>query len=110
MSAARGRTGCAAVRTVQARTKTLGNALSPLRSSAVRVRDAKWYRDVADLKREQPFCVKHLERGQQVVATQTDHIVPVVKGGANDRSNLQRLCDDCHEAKTLTEHGARYVY
>jgi 5-methylcytosine-specific restriction protein A len=110
MSAARGRTGCAAIRTVQARTRTLGPALVSVTSRNTRVRDAKWYRVEAALKREQPFCVKHLERGEQVVATQTDHIVPLIKGGTNDRSNLQRLCDDCHEAKTLTEHGARYVY
>lgn len=110
MSAARGRTGCAAIRTVQARTKPLGHALSPLRSSAIRTRDARWYRDVAELKREQPFCVKHLERGEQVVATQTDHKIPLVLGGSNHSSNLQRLCDECHEAKTLGEQGARYVY
>ena len=110
MSAARGRTGCAAVRTVQARTKTLGHALSPLTSRNQRVRNAQWYRDDAALKREQPFCVKHLERGEQVVATQTDHKIPLVQGGTNHRSNLQRLCDDCHEAKTLTEQNVRYVY
>lgn len=110
MSAARGRTGCAAIRTVQARTKPLGNALSPLKSRAVRVRNAQWYRDDAELKRQQPFCVKHLERGEQIVGTQTDHIVPLVLGGTNHRSNLQRLCDECHEAKTLEEQGKRYVY
>jgi 5-methylcytosine-specific restriction protein A len=74
------------------------------------VRDAQWYRDDAQLKREQPFCVKHLERGEQVVATQTDHIKPLIEGGTNHRSNLQRLCDECHEVKTLAEQNARYVY
>lgn len=110
MSVARGRTGCAAIRTVQARIKTLGKPLSPLQSRQTRTRNAQWYRDVAQLKREQPFCVKHLERREQVVATQTDHRVPLVLGGTNHKSNLQRLCDACHEEKTLDEQGARYVY
>jgi 5-methylcytosine-specific restriction endonuclease McrA len=51
-----------------------------------------------------------LERGEQVVATQTDHKKPLMQGGTNARSNLQRLCDECHEAKTLTETSTRYVY
>lgn len=110
MSAARGRTGCAAVRTVQARTRRLGPALVSANSRNIRTRDAQWYRDVADLKREQPFCVKHLERGEQVVATQTDHKKPLIEGGTNDKSNLQRLCDSCHTAKTTAEQGSRYVY
>lgn len=110
MSAARGRTGCAAIQTVQARTRKLGSRLVSATSRNVRVRDAKWHIDVADLKRRQPFCVKHLERGEQVVATQTDHIVPLINGGANDKSNLQRLCDDCHEDKTRAEQQKRYVY
>jgi 5-methylcytosine-specific restriction protein A len=88
----------------------LGHALSPLKSRNVRVRDANWYLTEADLKREQPFCVKHLALGEQVVATQTDHIVPLVQGGSNDRSNLQRLCTTCHEAKTATEQQQRHAY
>lgn len=110
MSVARGRTGCAAIRTVQARTRTLGPALVSVSSRQTRVRDARWYLDVADLKRRQPFCVKHLERGEQVVATQTDHVKPLIAGGTNDRSNLQRLCDDCHDAKTNAEQRTRHAY
>lgn len=110
MSDARGRTGCAAIRTVQARTRTLGHSLASVKSSAVRTRTAQWYRDVAQLKRDEPFCRDHTKRGEHVVAVETDHIVPLVRGGSNERSNLQRLCLDCHRAKTASEHDARYVY
>jgi 5-methylcytosine-specific restriction endonuclease McrA len=28
-----------------------------------------------------------------------DHIVPIVRGGTSDRTNLQPLCDPCNRAK-----------
>lgn len=31
---------------------------------------------------------------------ETDHVVPLSKGGENDFSNLQTLCHDCHEKKS----------
>jgi 5-methylcytosine-specific restriction protein A len=33
-------------------------------------------------------------------ATQVDHVIALVNGGADDDSNRQSLCDDCHKAKT----------
>lgn len=38
---------------------------------------------------------------------ETDHIVPLHRGGSNDWSNLQSLCKECHKAKTAAEaaHG-----
>ena len=38
---------------------------------------------------------------------QTDHIVSLEAGGSNDDSNLQSLCNDCHEAKTTQEASKR---
>lgn len=32
-----------------------------------------------------------------------DHIVPRFRGGSNDSANLQRLCRDCHYAKSQRE-------
>lgn len=38
---------------------------------------------------------------------QCDHIIPLWNGGADAMSNLQTLCDQCHDAKTATEAAAR---
>lgn len=38
---------------------------------------------------------------------QIDHIVPREQGGSNEDSNLQPLCNACHEAKTAAETKAR---
>ena len=98
------------IRTLPPRTRALQAGIATVRSREVRTRTAQWYRDVAELKREQPFCVTPAARGEQVVATQTDHVVPLVQGGTNDKRNLQRLCDACHGAKTAAEQDKRFVY
>lgn len=39
-----------------------------------------------------------------------DHVVPLAKGGTDEMSNLQALCDgpgSCHERKTITENGGK---
>jgi len=36
-------------------------------------------------------------------STQVDHIVPLCKGGTDIRSNLQGICDQCHEEKTAKD-------
>lgn len=35
-------------------------------------------------------------------AEHVDHILPLRRGGTNDRSNLQALCASCHSRKTAT--------
>lgn len=32
-----------------------------------------------------------------------DHIVPIVDGGTDRRSNMRRCCQGCHKAKSATE-------
>jgi 5-methylcytosine-specific restriction protein A len=38
---------------------------------------------------------------------ETDHIVPLHKGGKDEWSNLQALCVSCHRAKTAREASDR---
>jgi len=44
------------------------------------------------------MCKCKLPRGEK-----TDHIVPLCFGGKNDKTNLQSLCGNCHNEKTLDE-------
>lgn len=57
----------------------------------------------AALFQRQPLCVECERHGVVTIATQRDHIKPLAEGGADDESNEQALCDDCHEAKSLAE-------
>lgn len=38
---------------------------------------------------------------------ETDHVVPLHRGGKDEWSNLQSLCKECHAAKTAREAGDR---
>ncbi len=50
-----------------------------------------------------PLCVECDKRGIVRLATQRDHVVALTNGGADDDSNVQGLCDECHEEKSLGE-------
>lgn len=50
-----------------------------------------------------PLCVECKRLGKVTLATQRDHIKPLAEGGADDDSNVQGLCHDCHEDKSLAE-------
>lgn len=47
------------------------------------------------------WCNRHLDFEEMTI----DHIVPVSKGGTNQKRNLQILCDDCHVMKTKQDTG-----
>ena len=36
-----------------------------------------------------------------------DHVVPLAKGGADDESNFQSLCERCHDRKSNDDRGFR---
>lgn len=50
-----------------------------------------------------PLCVECSRLDLIAVATQRDHITPLAEGGADDDTNVQGLCDACHEGKSLAE-------
>ena len=52
---------------------------------------------------EEPFCRHCLESGERVKAVEVDHIVPLSRGGGEERSNKQALCKLCHDAKSKLE-------
>lgn len=63
------------------------------------------------LLREEPLCRICRERGRKPprVAIIADHIISIAKGGAiHDVANLQPLCLQHHQEKTLTEQGKRF--
>jgi len=57
----------------------------------------------ADLFQRDPLCAECSRHGRVTLATQRDHIKPLAEGGADDETNEQGLCDDCHEEKSLAE-------
>lgn len=50
-----------------------------------------------------PLCAECERAGRVRLATQRDHVIALTDGGADDDSNVQGLCDPCHEEKSLGE-------
>ncbi len=50
-----------------------------------------------------PLCVECQRLGRVRAATQRDHIKPLADGGVDDESNVQGLCDECHDIKSKLE-------
>lgn len=51
----------------------------------------------------EPLCRACHSVGRVTLATERDHIVPLSEGGADEPSNIQPLCGECHKEKTLAE-------
>ncbi|MCA8079932.1 HNH endonuclease [Burkholderia cepacia] len=65
---------------------------------------SNWERTRAEImKRDKALCQSCLRAGRVVLATSVDHIVNRAEGGTDDHSNLEALCDKCHNAKTAKE-------
>lgn len=57
--------------------------------------------------RRHPFCVQCLASGVVSAGEEVDHVVPILKGGADTEENMQTLCRECHEKKTRDDLGWR---
>jgi 5-methylcytosine-specific restriction protein A len=57
----------------------------------------------AVMKRDCYLCQPCKAAGRLTLATQCDHKVPMAEGGTDEDTNLQAICDACHEAKTKAE-------
>ena len=57
------------------------------------------------LTRDSHLCQACLSLNRVTPANQVDHIVPRAKGGSDDLSNLQSICELCHKSKTIRDNG-----
>ena len=71
------------------------------RAAPKRMRGRAWMTLRAQVLSEEPVCYACGRLG--VAADYVDHIVALVDGGTDDRSNLHRICRDCSKHKTALE-------
>lgn len=101
------------VRTLSARTAKLAPLINNVRvrdASNKRLRGYPLMRVNAEMMRQQPFCMECLKCGIERVGVVTDHIIPIEDNGPDTFANRQRLCKECHDAKTAAENGQRHNY
>lgn len=55
------------------------------------------------MRRDNHLCQVCIANGVMTPATAVDHIVNKADGGTDEPSNLQAICDPCHEVKTAAE-------
>lgn len=68
-----------------------------------RQRGDNWMRIRLKWFRSNPICVSCESYGVIQIAQELDHVVPLCKGGADDESNYQSLCIECHKEKSKDE-------
>lgn len=72
-----------------------------------RTRGRRWMRIRDAVLDADPLCALCKAEGRTVAAREVDHIVPLHRGGTDDRANLQGLCAEHHEAKSAGESALR---
>ena len=72
-----------------------------------RTRGSAWMKIRARQLREHPLCAMCHSAGKVTAANRVDHVVPLWEGGADDESNYQSLCIQCHDVKTAEEAKRR---
>jgi 5-methylcytosine-specific restriction protein A len=69
-------------------------------SASKRGYGASWTKRREAFLRANPTCIKCGRK-----STVCDHIIPKNDGGADDESNWQPLCRECHSRKTVQRDG-----
>jgi 5-methylcytosine-specific restriction protein A len=83
--------------------------IAPARPDTVeRVRGWRGVKDRQRIReRDCGLCQECKRQGKTTVGHPVDHIVPLWKGGSDDDSNKETLCEPCHDAKTAREAADR---
>jgi 5-methylcytosine-specific restriction protein A len=66
-----------------------------------------WMTERASWLTRYPLCEVCAAAGRLSEAREVDHIEPLCEGGADDASNYQALCLECHREKTRGEATRR---
>jgi 5-methylcytosine-specific restriction enzyme A len=74
---------------------------------ALRIRGRQGVRFRERIRRDEPLCRLCLEQGRVSPTAEIDHILPLSRGGTNDRTNLRGLCVDCHRGVTSDTFGRK---
>ena len=59
----------------------------------------------AELFEREPLCRPCYRRGLVELAKYRDHITPIEEGGEDIESNVQPICEPCHDAKSEAERA-----
>ena len=72
-----------------------------------RIRGRQWMAIRARVLSDAPLCPMCAAEGRVGAATEVDHVVPLHRGGGNDRANLVGLCRAHHAVKSADEARER---
>lgn len=72
-----------------------------------RIRGRRLQRIRREHLQREPLCVLCARKQVVRAGTEVDHVIPLFKGGADDETNRQTLCDECHKAKTRQDLGQK---
>jgi hypothetical protein len=78
-------------------------SLSEKRIPRIKLSDSDWQKILSDYQLRCPIC----SRTNPEVKFQQDHKIPRTRGGGNELSNWQPLCDECNNFKSTSCRGCQ---
>lgn len=87
-----------------------GTMLQANPGATPRTRGSAWMATRDRWFRLHPLCCACEVAGIARVAEELDHVIPLALGGADDDSNYQSLCIECHLAKSAREARTTHGY